>query len=391
MRGHIVKRGKNSYAVVVSLGFDAKTSKYRQSWTTVRGTKRDAEKKLAELQHQLDQGLFIRPAKTTLAAYLEQWLGSYARPNLGPRTTEGYSTIVRRHIVPELGSYTLTQLKPERIQRYYGDMLDHGRSDCEGGLSARTVRHHAMVLHKALETAVAWGLLARNPADAVPPPKAQRPEWHLFTDGDARHFLEVARSSHLYPVFHVAISTGMRRSEILALRWCDIDLERSQAYVNRALHQLRGGETVVRQPKTAKGRRMVALSQGTVDVLRRHRGKSEAEAALFGRAIAEDDLVFSNSNGSVVRPDNVTKTWARIAKKCNLSGVRFHDARHLHASLLLKQGVHPAVVQSRLGHASIATTIDLYSHVAPGLQEAAAKRFDELLSEHREEASADRY
>jgi len=391
MRGHIRKRGKDTYTVVISMPYDPQTGRYPQIWETVKGGKREAEKRMVELQHQIDTGTFVRPSKTTLGEFLERWLVDYAGPNVGPRTAEGYGTIIRQHLIPGLGTYALVQLKPERIQKYYADMLDHGRHDGTGGLSARTVRHHAMVLHKALDTAVTWGLMARNPADAVKPPRAQRPEWRPFDEHDARSLLEAARDSTLYPVFYMAIATGMRRSEILGLRWCDLDMNRAQAYVNRSLHQLHGGEIVVRPPKTARGRRMVALSPAVVDVLRRHRASREAEKAMCGTTLSDEELVFTCVDGTPVRPDNVTKTWSRYARKCGFPGVRLHDARHLHASLLLKQGVHPAVVQSRLGHASIATTIDLYSHVAPGLQEAAARRFDELLSgeQAHERAAAD--
>jgi len=380
MRGYVRKRGKNSYSLTVSLGRDPETGKYRQHSETVKGTKRDADKRLAELLHQLDTGAFMRPGKTTVADYLERWLADYAQVNLAPRTFEGYRGIIEGHLIPGLGQLPLTRLKPEHIQRYYSDMLSHGRADGKGALSPRTVRHHHMVLHKALDTAVRWGLLSRNPADAISPPRCQSPQWHTLGEHDIQLLLEAAKSTPYYAFFYTALFTGMRRSEILALRWCDLDLVMCQAHVRRALHHLLSGEVVTRPPKSAKGSRTVALTPSTAIVLKEHREKQALEVALIGRAVKDDDLVFSTIEGRVLLPNTVTHAWRNLVRRLGLGNVRLHDARHSHASLLLKQGVHPKVVQERLGHSSITLTLDTYSHVAPGLQEAAAKRFDEVLA-----------
>ena len=164
MRGHIVKRYKNSYSIVLSLGIDPLTGKRRQQWVTVKGTKRDAEKRLAELLHQLDTGTFVKPYKTTLAEFLDRWLRDYARPNLSPRGFERYESIVRVHIIPSLGSISLTRLRPEHLQEHYRVKLGEG-------LSPRTVRYHHVVLHKALQTAVKWGMVSRNVAEGVDVPR----------------------------------------------------------------------------------------------------------------------------------------------------------------------------------------------------------------------------
>ncbi|MDY6918451.1 MAG: site-specific integrase [Chloroflexota bacterium] len=380
MRGYIRKRGKNSYSLTVSLGRDPETGKYRQHTETVKGTKRDADKRLAELLHQLDTGAFMSPGKTTVADYLERWLADYAQANLAPRTFEGYRTIIRGHLIPGLGQLPLTRLKPEHIQRYYSDMLSHGRADGKGALSPRTVRHHHMVLHKALDTAVKWGLLSRNPADAISPPRCQSPQWHTLGEHDIQVLLEAAKSTPYYAFFYTALFTGMRRSEILALRWCDVDLVMCQAYVRRALHHLLSGEVVIRPPKSATGSRTVALTPSTAIVLKEHREKQQLEAVMIGRTVKDDDLVFSTIEGRALLPNTVTHAWRNLVRRLGLGNVRLHDCRHSHASLLLKQGVHPKVVQERLGHSSITLTLDTYSHVTPGLQEAAAKRFDEVLA-----------
>ena len=170
----------------------------------------------------------------------------------------------------------------------------------------------------------------------------------------------------------------MRRSELLALRWQDIDFLLGQIYVNRSLHVLKGSKVTFKSPKTAKGRRAVALPPSAFLVLAEYRKAREAESVLLDNPISDSDLVFSNL-GKPFLPNTVTHAWINLVRRIGLKRIRFHDARHTHASLMLKQGIHPKVVQERLGHSTIAITLDTYSHVAPGLQEAAAKRFDDVV------------
>jgi len=372
MRGHIVKRYRNSYCIVLNLGTDPATGKRKQQWISIKGTKRAAEKRLAELLHQLDNGIFTKPGKTTLADYLKQWLKDYCWANLAPRTAEGYESIVHCHLIPSLGQIPLTQLKPEHLQHVYSDKL-------AAELSHRTVRYIHVTLHKALQDAVRLGIIVRNPADAVKPPKVQRHEMHTMNESDIHIFLEFAKSTPYYALFYLVLFTGMRRSELLALRWSDIDLILCQLSVTRALHQLRDGSLIFRQPKTAKGCRLISLSPSTAIVLRQHREQQEKTRQVLGLTLTDDYLVFCKVDGKPLLPNTVSHAWTKLARRTGLKGIRLHDARHTHASLMLKQGVHPKIVQERLGHASIQITLDTYSHVAPGLQQAAANRFDDIV------------
>lgn len=247
-----------------------------------------------------------------------------------------------------------------------------------------------MTLHDTLQSAVKWGLLSRNPADAVNPPRYQRSEWHTLSEDDIHTVLEAAKKTPYYVLFYLAIFTGMRRSELLALRWCDIDLLLCQLYVTRTLHHLRDGTTVFRSPKTANGRRMIALSPSAALALREHKEKQEVERAILGILLKDDELIFSQLDGKPLLPDTVTHAWIKLVRRTGLEGIRLHDARHSHASLMLKQGTHPKIVQERLGHASIQITLDTYSHVAPGLQEAAADRFDKMVTPRRENEAVEK-
>jgi len=381
MRGHIRKRGKNSYSVVISTGRDPATGKYKYQWTSVKGTKKDAERRLAEMLHQLENGTFIKPGKVTVAEYLERWLREYARPSLSPRGFERYASIIRRYLIPEMGSIHLTRLKPEHIQKHYSAMQSKG-------LSAGTVRYHHAVIHKALQTGLKWGLIGRNAADGVDAPRPKRDDMQTWDDFEVRRFLEAARSSPYYALFHTALFTGMRRSELLALQWRDVSLHQIQ--VNRTLHHLKDGSYVFTQPKSAKSRRTIALSPSSFLMLMEHKEKQAGVHAMLGVPLKQDDLVFSTYEGRPLRPNTITRAWVTMATRAGVTPIRLHDARHTHASLMLKQGVHPKIVQERLGHASIQMTLDTYSHVAPGLQQAAAEAFDKLLQPASEEQFADK-
>jgi integrase len=373
MRGHITKRGKNSYTIVLNLGRDPETGKRKQQWVSVKGTKKDAEKRLSELLSQLDNGIYVKPGKSTLAEFLRLWLRNYAKPNLSPKGFERYESIVRVHLTPSLGNTSLIKLRPEHLQNYYTAKLN-------SGLSARTVRYHHVILHIALKTAVKWGLLSRNVADAVDPPRTRNTEMNTWDEDDIIRFLSAAKDTPYYALFHTALFTGMRRSELLALRWQDIDFIYSHISVNRSLHHLNDGSYIFTQPKSAKSQRTIALSPSAILALKEHHEKQKLEKTMQGISLSDDDLVFSHPDGNPLRPNTVSRAWTILAARAGLRVIRLHDARHSHASLMLKQGTHPKIVQERLGHSTISVTLDTYSHVAPGLQEAAANRFDEAIT-----------
>lgn len=370
MKGHIVKRGKDSFSIVLSLGYDREGKRVRK-WVTVHGGKREAQAKLAELLHQFNTGVYADP-KGTVGEFMERWIIEYAKPNLSPRTTEGYESIYRAHVAAELGKVPLKSLKPEHLQKYYTGRLD-------AGLSTTTVRHHAMLLHRVLEHALRWQLLARNPADAVTPPAVRHTEMHTLDEAQADKALTEAMNTPYYALFSLALYTGMRRSELLALRWQDIDLIMAEISVSRAMHRLLTGEFVFRGTKTAKSSRTVALSPDACLVMRHHLDNEMALCGRLGVSFANDRLVFCKWDGTPLIPYTVSQAWRRLTRGLGIQDVRFHDLRHTHATLMLKQGIHPKIVQERLGHSSIAITLDTYSHVSPGMQRKAAEAFDQIL------------
>ena len=379
MKGHIGKRGKNSWTLWVDLGRDPETGKRRRQTATVHGTKKDAERELRQLLTRLETGAYIKSTKLTVGEYLEQWLQGYVSSNTSARTRERYGEIVHAHLIPALGFIPLTALRPEHIQTYYARALQSGRRDGKGGLSAQTVHHHHRVLYEALRHAVKHGTLIRNVAEAVDPPRPEHKEMAALGPESVSSLLDAVRGTPYYPLFYTAVYTGLRRSELLALRWCRVDLDMATLSVVETLHQLHNREFVFGQPKSKRGRRQIALSPSLALLLREHRAKQVATRRLLGLELLSSDFVFSQPDGSPMHPDTITQTFKKIARSIGLHGVRFHDLRHTHATLMLRQGVHPKIVSERLGHSTIAITLDTYSHVLPGLQEAAALRFEEGL------------
>jgi len=373
MRGSIIRRS-NSYRIKVSLGKDLETGKYVSYYETVRGNKKDAETRLNEIINQHEKGIFIKPNKLVFSDFLDRFLEEYARPNVAPRTREVYEMMIRKHIMRNLGYLPLTALRPEHLQKYYNDLL-------VSGLSPQTVRHHHTLIHKVLQNALELGLLSRNVADSVKHPKVQPKDMQIWNIDEIENFLKVAQDTPYYALFHLALFTGMRRSELLALRWQDIDLILGEVSVNRTLHQLKDKTFVFRPPKTAKGRRTIALTPRALQTLQDHYEKCKNLSSILDIPFNEDALVFCHiEDGEPLRPNTITRAWKLTAAKAKVKPIPLHGARHSHASLMLKQGVHPKIVQERLGHSSIATTLDTYSHVTPGLQQAAAKAFDQAFS-----------
>ena len=379
MRGPIKQRSKGSWSIVLDLGRDPSTGKRKQQWVTVRGTKKEAESKLAELQHQLNTGEFVKSSKLTVREFLTQWFQDYVKTNARAATAEGYKIIVERHLIPSLGGIALAQLQPSHIQGYYARALREGRCDGKGGLAARTVVHHHRVLREALSHAVKWGLVGRNVADAVDPPRAVNKEMKALDSAGVLRLLDAARGTIYFPLINLATFTGMRRSELLGLRWLDLNLSRGTVSIVQVLHCLPGGRIVFEQPKTARSKRLVKLSHETTLALRAYRDTVEADLEQVGDSISGDRLLFSQINGAPLLPNTVTHAFAKIARRAGLEGFTFHSLRHTHASIMLQQGVSSKTVAERLGHSTVVITLDTYSHLTPGVKEDAADRFEEAL------------
>lgn len=383
MRGYIEQRSKGSYHLRVYVGRDPQTGKRRYRTETVKGAKRDAQKRLAELVTEINHGVLTLPSRIAVKEYLLKWLDGYAKVNVSPRTYERYEEICRVHLIPSLGAIPLASLQPVHIQDSYAKTLAEGRCNGAGGLSKRTVNHHHRVLYEALKNAVRQGLIVRNPAEAVTPPRPEHVEMKTLDAQGLRRLLQAAEGTAFYVLFYTAAYTGLRRSELLGLRWERVDADLGTMEVVETLHRLRSGEYILKPPKSQKGRRRIALPPQLAILLRDHKAEQEATRQQIGLPpLLPTDFVFSEPDGSYIDPDRISKAFRKVAQRIGFAG-RFHDLRHTHATLMLAQNVHPKIVQERLGHANIALTLDTYSHKVQGMDEAAALKFGEELERHK--------
>jgi integrase len=384
MKGHIRQRSKGSWEIAIDIGKDPSTGKRIQHFETIRGCKADAQRRVRELLLNVEQGNYVKPNRLTVAQFLEEWLQSYVVLNCSPRTKTSYEMIIRRHLIPELGSISLNQLGPRHLQAFYSRQKAQGRVDGKGQLSPRTVRYCHSLLVEALGHAVKLGLLSRNIARATEAPRLDHRVMPILAPEDVPRFLETARETPYYTLFYLLLHTGLRRGEALALKWKNIDLGLASlgvsAYLSVVETLYKNGTYVIKEPKTSSGKRRIALSPSLALVLRQHRAEQQAQQALLGKPLADDDFVFAHPDGTPLDPSTVSHAFNKVIRRAGLPHIRLHDLRHTHASLLLQAGVHPKVVQERLGHSSIRVTLDTYSHVMGGLQEVAAQRFDDFLS-----------
>jgi len=400
VKGHLRKRGPGAWALIVELGRDAE-GKRRQKWHTFHGNKKDAEAELTRLLHELNTGMYAEPDKMLVRDYLDRWLKDYAKPNVAPRTYERYQELVEGNLVPAIGHLPLTKLRPLHIQAMEVEALANGRKvrgakktkdkapvsehdktdekqeRVKPGLSARTVLHMHRVLRSALQQAVRWQLLSRNPCDAVKPPRPERTEVKALDEKQTAQLLQATVGARLYIPVLVAVTTGMRRGEILGLQWQDVDLEASTLRVRQTLGLLKSGPTYA-APKSEKSCRVVSLPTITSEALKEHRRAQAARRLALGPVWHDHDLVCPGEDGRPWHPGTFSHLFQHFARRVGVD-VTFHGLRHTHATQLLRAGVHVKIVSERLGHSTIALTLDTYSHVLPGMQEDAAARVDAAL------------
>lgn len=304
----------------------------------------------------------------TVEQFLERWLPAIEN-TIRPSTFAGYRAHVRHHIVPHLGEQRVRDVTATALNTMYGSLL--GKVSTKGrSLGPATVRRVHATVHRALRDAVRWGLLDENPADRSDPPRLRTGiEMKTWSSDEVRFFLEFSKHDALHALWFLLATTGLRRGEALGLRWPDLDLRGGNLAVRQTIVEV-GGKILVSTPKTARGRRLVALDAATLAVLKRHnRGLSQSH----------NGLVFARSDGQPLRPSVVTRRFARLVADSGLPKIRLHDLRHTHATLALQAGVHPKIVSERLGHSTIAFTLDVYSHALHHMQREAADKLGELL------------
>lgn len=374
-------RADGTQEIRISMGLDPVTGKYVRASYYVHGTRTEAAKVKRDLLKQMDEGRLVASSQQTLAAYLQEWLRNCEAKGLSPSTLTGYEAIVRLYLTPTLGRAQLQKLTPPMIEKVYTDLQQDAALGRGSGISARTALHVHRVLHAALKRAVRLAMLTRNPCESVEAPKPKRAQTGALDESGVLDMLRSLRASAdgtLYLAVVLAVYTGMRRGELLALRWSDVDLDASMLTVARSVVVAGDRSVAFKEPKSGRIR-VLTLPARAVAELRTYRKRQTEDRLALGASYRDQGLVFANADGSPMHPEALSGRWQKARKKYGIP-IRFHDLRHTHATLLLKSGESLRVVADRLGHSSPTLTLSTYAHVLPGQDAAAAERFDAMIA-----------
>lgn len=380
-RGFVKKRGSAWTAFYYTTDG---TGRRRQHSKGGFRTKGEAQAHLNAALGALQAGEFVEPVKLTLGSYLvDRWL-PIMRQSLRPSTFDSYQRMIELHVLPTLGQLPLQALAADHLDRLYADLLKSGRRTTGnegGGLSVKTVRYVHTTLHKALKDAERKRLVVRNVADAADPPKlrqAGQREMRTWSGAEVRTFLNEVRRHRIGAAYVLAATTGMRRGEVLGLRWRDVDFKAGRLAVRQTVVSV-NYQVMFGSPKTTRGRRSIALDATTVAALQAHRRVQAAEREALGPGYQDNDLVFAKEDGAPLHPDYFSQLFDRTVARSGLPRIRLHDLRHTHATLGLAAGIQPKVMSDRLGHATVAFTQDVYMHAIPRLEEEAAEQVALLI------------
>ena len=374
---HLRKRGEKKWQIVLNIGVDPKTGRNKRKTKIVNTTKTEAKKIMHKLATKYENDVYQEKIDMTLEKFLEKWLKEQCEDSLAVKTYNDYRGVVEKHIIPDLGKLKLRNIKPRHIIKYQKDKLDNGRIRGKGGLSKRTVEKHHRILSKALSDAVVpYQFLKSNPCKNVKAPSPDTPEINPFTEKDMQKIFNKIDEFYFYALIYADRETGLRRGELMGLKWKDINLNNNNIYIQRSIQQVKNKGLIFKKPKNKSSYRNIYISEDVIRIIKRlkkHHLKHNHE----------DNLVFAYSNGTKIKPNYITKKFKKLLRQINLGEHRFHDLRHTHATELLKAGVHPKIVQERLGHNKIETTLNIYSHVIPSMQKDAVTE----LKNYREKNS----
>jgi integrase len=364
MKGNLTRRGERSWRLKYDIGSDAAGDRQIR-YVTLRGTKAEAQKAAAKILASVATGTHVDPSSETVRDFAERWLRDWADANVSNKTWTRYSQLLRKHLCSRAGSLPIQKLKPADLQAVYAAMA-------RDGLAPLTRLHMHRVASTMLKHAMQWGVVARNVAGMVDAPRAKAKEIEILSPVQVGTVLDALRGKPPYPIVAVALGTGLRRSELLALRWRDVDLDGGTLRVEQALEQTQRGGLVFRPPKTQHGRRTVTLAPSTVAVLREHWRVQQERRLFFGLGKAgADALVFCSWDGSPYLPSTLTLQWRRAMQAAGLNAT-LHSLRHTHASTLIAAGLDVLTISRRLGHGSPAITLGVYGHLFRPDDRAAA-------------------
>lgn len=364
----------------MDIGKDPKSGKRKQKRRSGFKTKKEAQAASAELIAQFEKGEYIHTSNQTLAEFLAYWLEKQAKKVLRESTFSIHNMVIQSRIIPEIGHLPLKDLHPLHISDFYDTLSNEEYSN-------DYIRYIHNILKKSLKKAVAWELISKNIMDHVDPPRLKAKDISTWTMEESNTFMESAKENKFYIVFLLALYTGMRRGEILGLRWKHVDFENRNLSVTQTLYRTREKGLIFQEPKTKNAKRQIALPGFVIEELKKHKLEQNKIKLALGAGYQDHQLVNCYEDGRPIDPRNILKHFERVTQKAGVPRLRFHDLRHTHATILLQLRENPKVVSERLGHSNIGITLDTYSHVIPDMQQDTADKFEQAMKLSRSKQS----
>ena len=363
-----------------TVGFDVEKGKPQRKYFYGK-TRAEVAEKMNEALGKVKNGTYTEPSKMLFAEWLDTWINEYMEPSLRPTTWASYQTQVEKHIKPSLGHIRLSQLQTSHLQKLYNEKIKGGRADGKpGGLSPRSVKYIHTVIHSSLEQAKLEYKITFNPADAVKLPKQHKKEMSTLDINGIRALLKEAANTNHYTTYILALTTGLRRGELLGLRWKDTDLNKGTITVSQGLVRVKGKGLVFQEPKTGLSNRTINIPPNVVKELKAHKSKQAEKKLFMGPAYEDNDLVFAREDGKPIDPRGLTRHFERALCRAGLPKICFHDLRHTYATLSLEQGVSVRAIQETLGHHDAGFTMSVYTHVTDKMKQEATDKIGNLLT-----------
>jgi integrase len=371
MAGQIIKRGKRTWLIRIYLGCDTRTGKRRYLNKTIHGTRKDAEKWCNDALNRRDMGGLVAQSSMLCEEFFRKWLET--KHDVRPKSLETYTYLTEHYIIPGLGGLRVSAVTAPDLQQLYGRLLTQG-------LGSKSVGYVHTLVKTAFKQGLRWGMIRTNPAEFVDAPRQERREMQALSAAEARRLLEVSDERERV-IFATAIATGARPSEYLGLKWSDIDWQAGTLVIQRTLiWPASGGAWYFGEPKTARSRRTISLPPPVLELLREHKRRQAEERLAAGAEWETHGLVFARADGSPLPQWTVRESFKAALERAGLPGtLRVYSMRHGCATILMSEGVNPKIVSERMGHASVALTLGIYSHVLPGMQAEATRRLEEAV------------
>ncbi len=383
MAGSIEKRGKESYRLVYSMGFDAHGKRIKRTRTIKAKTKKEAEIALAKFVAEIEAGEYIKPQKIMLINFIKEWRIRYANKVLAPKTLESYNVYINSRIIPSLGHLRLDQIKPVHLMDFLEGLEKERKDGKKGGLSVETIRYNHRVLKNIFSRAVEWEFIKANPMEHVPKLKAKSSSVQVYNLEQVQSMMEKLKNEKMSwrILIMLAITCGLRRGELLGLEWKHVNFKEETLYINQSVQYLKGKGFIIKEPKTKNSVRKVAIPVSLIPILKEYKKAKMEEKELIAELWegGEHEFLFSAWNGKPLNPSSVGTYWRRFIKRNNLPYIPFHGLRHTSATLLINKGVHMKTISARLGHASISTSMNIYGHALLDADKASANHFVEIV------------